>query len=299
MKFALFLGCNIPARLEQYESSVRSIFKKLDAELVDIKEFNCCGYPLRNLDFEAFLIASVRNLALAERKGLNLMSLCKCCYGSLKKADHLVKEDSSLRKEINTILHKEGLNYEGTIEVKHFLLVLFHDVGLEAIKDKIENTFAGLNIATHYGCHALRPSQIVQFDDPIAPSVFDQLVELTGAKSIHWQSKLECCGAPLWGVNDNLSKDITQKKLRDAKQSGAHYLCTSCPYCQIQFDTVQKMILSEKGEDSSLPSILYSQLLGISMGIEDKFLGLDKNKLPISDLKNFLTSKNSTEKAED
>src|SRR4030043_525731 len=109
MEFAFFLGCTIPARLNQYESSSRAVLGRLGVGLVDIREFNCCGYPLRNIDFKVFLLSSARNLALAEKKSLNVMALCKCCYGSLKKADYLIKENASLKEEINTTLGKEGL----------------------------------------------------------------------------------------------------------------------------------------------------------------------------------------------
>lgn len=287
MNFALFLGCNIPARLSQYESSARAISGKLGIELTEIKEFNCCGYPIRNIDFKTFILFSARNLALAEKENLNIVSLCKCCYGSLKKADYLLKENEVLREEINGILAKEGLNYAGAIEVKHLLSVLFHDVGLATIKEQIVRPFEGLKIATHYGCHALRPSKIVQFDDPVAPVIFDRLVEITGAGSIDWSTKLECCGAPLLGINDNLSLDLTQKKLSDGKKSGADYLCTACPYCQMQFDTVQKVNLVKDGSDAQLPAILYPQLLGLSMGIDRETLGLAMNQLPLDGIEDF------------
>jgi heterodisulfide reductase subunit B2 len=288
MEFALFLGCTIPARLNQYESSSRAVLEKLGVGLVDIREFNCCGYPLRNIDFKVFILSSARNLALAEKKNLNVMTLCKCCYGSLKKADYLLKENASLKKEVNATLEKEGLTYKGRIEVKHLLSVLHKDIGIEAIKGKIAMTFKGLKIATHYGCHALRPSQVVGFDDPVAPTLFDQLVEATGAESIEWPMKLECCGAPLWGVNDKLSMDLTLKKLTDGKKSGADYVCAACPYCHIQFDTVQKMILSQRNVNHPLPSILYTQLLGMSMGVEKKSLGLEMNEIPISGIEELL-----------
>ena len=291
MKFALFIGCNIPARLTQYESSARAVLRKLDVGLVDIKAFNCCGYPLRNIDHQAFLLSSARNLALAAKESLNIVSLCKCCYGSLKKADHLLKENASLRGEINGILNTEGLKYDGNIEVKHLLSVLYHEVGIEAIKEKIEKTFEGLKIATHYGCHALRPSKIVQFDDPVAPSIFDRLVEVTGAKSIDWAAKLDCCGGPLLGINDELSMDLTEKKLVSGKQSDADCLCTACPYCQMQFDNVQKMILSIRGTDHHIPSLLYSQLLGLSMGVERDLLGLEMNELTVDNLDDFFIGK--------
>jgi heterodisulfide reductase subunit B len=288
MRYALFLGCTIPARMNQYELSARAVLDKLDVELVDIRDFNCCGYPLRNYDVKSFLLSSARNIALAERHDLNIIALCKCCYGSLRKADYLLREDSVLRKEINDLLARENLQYEGGIEIKHLLSVLYHDVGVEALRERIERPYREVKIATHYGCHALRPSDVVQFDDPSDPRLFDDLVEITGAKSIKWSNRLECCGAPLLGVNDDLSMDLMEKKLLNGRESGADYLCVACPYCQLQFDRVQSMMISQRGGNSSLPSILYTQLLGLSMGIDADTLQIEANELDISGIKSFL-----------
>jgi heterodisulfide reductase subunit B len=279
MKFALFIGCNIPARVSQYESSARAVLEKLHVGLVDITEFNCCGYPVRNIDHDAFVLSSARNLALAARQGLDIICLCKCCYGSLKKAAFLLKEDPLLRDKINGQLVREGLTYEKDVEIRHFLSVLYHDVGVNTIKEKVQRPFSDLKIAAHYGCHALRPSKIVQFDDPVNPTIFEKLVEATGAKSVEWPLRLDCCGAPLLGINDSLSMDLTEKKLNSGKQAGAAYLCTACPYCQMQFDTVQKMISRSRGTNHEIPSIVYSQLLGLSMGIEENLLGLGMNQV--------------------
>jgi heterodisulfide reductase subunit B len=289
MKFAIFLGCNIPVRLKQYEMASRAVLKELGVSLADIPEFNCCGYPLRNIDLKAFVLSSARNLALAEKKNLNLLALCKCGYGTFRMAEHLMRENAELRDEANRILGKEGLRYEGDTQVKHLLSVLFNDVGTKAIRASITRPYENLKIATHYGCHALRPSSIVQFDDPVAPSLFDQLVEATGAESIEWPLKLECCGAPLLGTNDELSWDFTEKKLVDAKRAGAQYLTTGCPFCQVQFDTVQETIKFERGANHHLPAILYPQLLGLCMGIDKETLGLDKNQIDITGIDDFLS----------
>ena len=237
MKYALFLGCNIPARVVQYETAARAVMRQVGIQLVDIRDFKCCGYPVRNLDQKAFLLSASENLAWAEKFGLNLMTLCKCCFGSLKEAEHFLKEDGELQEEIKKLLAEKGMKYEGKAEVKHFLSVLYHDVGLDTLESNISNTYKGLKIATHYGCHALRPSDITQFDDPVAPSIFDKLVEITGAESVDYLSKLECCGAPVMGVNDDLSMNLTEKKLANGKKAGADYLCAACPYCHLQFDT--------------------------------------------------------------
>ena len=282
MKYALFLGCNIPARVRQYETSARSVLAEIGVDIEDIKEFNCCGYPLRNSDFKTFVLFSARNLALAEKLGLNMITLCKCCYGSLKMAEHHMKENSFLKDEVNETLAKEGLEYNGNLEIKHFLSALYSDIGINTLKEKITRSFKDIKIATHYGCHALRPSNIMQFDDPASPVLFDQLVELTGAKSIDWALKLECCGAPVLGINDDLSMNLTKRKLTDGKKAGADYLCTACPWCHLQFDSVQKMMLEQRRLNNHLPAILFPQLLGLAMGIDKETLGISMNQIDIS-----------------
>lgn len=289
MKYALFLGCNIPARVEQYELSARAVLRQVDVPVTDIREFNCCGYPLRNSNRKAFLFSSAVNLALAESAGLDIMVLCKCCFGSLKEAAHVLGEDGGLREEINGLLAGRGLTYGGRVQVRHFLSVLYHEVGLDVIKGKVTAPYKKFKIATHYGCHALRPSKVTEFDDPVAPTLFDRLVEVTGAKSVDWASKLECCGAPVLGVNDALSMKLTRRKLSDGKKAGADYLCSACPYCHLQFDTVQGMMVSGNGSDP-LASILYPQLLGLSMGIDEETLGIGKNRLDIGGVTSFIDS---------
>lgn len=289
MKFALFIGCTIPRRVQHYEVSARAVLETLGIELVDIHEFNCCGYPMKNLDFETSVLFSARNLALAERQGLNVMTLCKCCFGSLRKTNHVLKEEGALRNKINTYLAQEGLEYKGTLEVTHLLSVLHKEIGAAALKEKVTRTFKDLKIATHYGCHALRPSDIMGFDDPTAPVLFDQLVEITGAKSIDWSLKLECCGAPLMGINDELSMDLAEKKLENGKDSGADFICVGCPWCQAQFDSVQEMMTSLRGTNHHLPSILYPQLLGLAMGIDGKRLGINMNRIDVTGIEAFLS----------
>jgi heterodisulfide reductase subunit B len=289
MKYAFFIGCQIPARVPHYESSTRAVLDKLDVELVDERQFNCCGYPMRDSDPKAFLLSSVRNLALAERLDLPMLVMCKCCFGSLKKAESLMNEDGKLQDEVREKLGEEGLSYEGKTRIEHLLSVLYHDIGLETLQSKISRPYNNLKIAVHYGCHILRPSSITQFDDPVAPTIFDKLVEITGAKSVEWDRKLECCGSHAMGIKDDLALDLTIKKLDSGMEGGAHYVCTGCPYCQIQFDNVQEMILSSNGGRKGIGSIIYPQLLGLSMDIESDILEIDMNRIDINDITSYLS----------
>jgi len=289
MSYALFLGCNIPARVSQYDLSCRAVLKGLGVEVTDIPEFNCCGYPMRDTDNMAFLLSAARNMALAEKENEDMMVLCKCCFGALKAAQHALSQDSSLASKINKLLEAEDLVYEGKTQVTHFLSVLHHEVGAAAIKAQISKPFAGLKIATHYGCHALRPSVITGFDDPVVPSLFDSLVEITGATSVEWAEKTDCCGAPVLGSNDPLSLSMTEKKIIGAKKAGAHFMCVACPYCHMQFDAVQASAIAPQAGSGAMAPVLFPQLLGLAMGIDEESLGIDKNQLDISSISLFLS----------
>ena len=161
-------------------------------------------------------------------------------------------------------------------------------MGLERLKEEISKAYSGLQIAVSYGCHALRPSNITAFDDPVSPKIFDELVEVTGAYSVEWTRKLDCCGAPMTGINDQLAWDMSQNKIDSAREAGAQYICIACPYSQLQFDGVQKRMAEQSGNGTPIAPILYPQLLGLSMGIDIKMLGLSKNKIDLSNIVSFL-----------
>ena len=287
MEFALLRCCVTTASLKQYELSTDAVLKKLGVDLIEIKEFNCCGYPLKNSNFKAHALLSARNLSLAEKKNLNITTLCNCCYGSTLHIDHLMKEDDSFRKEINASLEKEGLRYEGGSGVKHLLEIFYEDVGIQNIKEQVTQPFSGLKIATHYGCHLIRPDKTVRKSEPRAAAIFDQLIEVSGAESIAWPKQTECCGSPIWGTSDELSMELIQRKISDAQESDADYLCVSCPFCQLQFDRVQNTFLSKRNGTPRLPSIIYTQLLGLCLGVDDESLGIHLNELDISGIKRF------------
>ncbi|CAD7768641.1 hypothetical protein FHEFKHOI_00374 [Candidatus Methanoperedenaceae archaeon GB50] len=60
-----------------------------------------------------------------------------------------------------------------------------------------------MNIAVHYGCHVIRLSSAIHFDDPNQPTKFDLLVETLGAKSVDYPVKMLCCGNDLSNTEDS------------------------------------------------------------------------------------------------
>lgn len=276
MKYAFFQGCNIPIRIQQYAQSAEIVLKKLGVDLEVVEDFNCCGYPVRNVDERAYILPSVRNMAIAERLGLDIMVICNCCFASLQKAKNVMETDLVFRDELNTILAKEGLNYKGMTRIKHFLAVLHEDIGSDSIKKQLSLAYTELNISVIQGCHILRPREITSFDDSFVPRITEELVTATGAKSLDWQGKLECCGAALAGINNELSQSLLEEKITGAQKAGADYITPICSYCHLQFDTAQKQL----GADTSttiLPVLLYPQLLGLCLGLDEKSLGIAEN----------------------
>ena len=204
MKYALFLGCKIPSRLPAYEASTRAVLGHLGVTLVDL-EFNCCGYPARNVSRDAFVVAAARNLALAERAGLDVLTPCTCCFGTLRHAIRFLGEDAELRSRVTQALAAEGLAWSGKTEVEHLLPVLARKVGVDALAAAVRAPRTGLRVAAQYGCHALRPSNVARFDNPMAPTIFETLIRATGATPVDWPRRLDCCGDPLHEANAPLS----------------------------------------------------------------------------------------------
>ena len=275
-KYAFFQGCNIPVRIEQYSTAAEAVFRLFDIELVEEREFTCCGYPVRNVDEKSYIMPSVRNMAVAEKAELDIIVICNCCFASLMKAKNVLANNSQLKDEINTILAKENLHYSGKVEIKHFLTVLYSEIGVNAIEKKLTHKLKGFNIAVIQGCHILRPREITLFDDSFVPAITDSLVQCTGAKNIDWQGKLECCGAALAGINDDLSYKLLGEKIEGARKAGADVITPICAYCHLQFDTAQLNFASEHTE--IMPVLLFPQILGLCLGLSKEELGISLNK---------------------
>ena len=284
IKYLIFLGCAIPYRVSSYEISARKVLQELGVELVEMPEFNCCGLPLDPVSHETMLILAARNLALAEQEGLNIITLCPGCAGTLKKVNKILREDKASREEINSHLKESGLQFNGTIVTKHILQVLMEDVGLEKIKNRVVKPLTMLKVAEHVGCHLLRPKEYIGFDDPEDPQTLKKLIEITGATCLDYTNKTECCGAPSVGVSDKVALQLARDKLNNVKIAEAQALITICPFCHIMFDTNELRIERMFNETYGIPILHYPQLLGLAMGLAQEELAFNELRVDPSKL---------------
>ena len=288
LKYLVFLGCVIPYRVASYEISARKVLDRLGVELVEMPEFNCCGFPLDPVNHDMMLTLAARNLCLAEQQNLNIIALCNGCFGVLNEVNKMLKEDKKLKEKVNGYLKEIGMEFMGTITVKHLIHVLAEDIGLEKIKETVKKPLNPLRVAQHTGCHVVRPAKYVGFDDPENPTILKNLIEVTGAKCLDYMDETECCGAPIIGVNAEIPLQLAREKLDHIRAVGAQAMITVCPFCHMMFDLNQPRIERAFNEKFGIPVLHYPQLLGLAMGIAPEELALKDLRVDASKLVNLL-----------
>ncbi len=292
--YTLFLGCIIPARFPFMEKSTRLVLSKLGCVLHDLEGATCCPTKsiIKPIGEMSWYVTAARNLALAERAGYDLLVPCNGCYSTLKSVEMEMSINPGLREEVNKVLASAGLKFNGSIEVKHLIEVLHDEIGLANITKLIKKPFDGMKIATHAGCHMLRPSSSIFFDDPNKPKKFDALIEALGAKSIEYETKMLCCGGNLNTADepDEASALARMKLLEVTKKADA--LALTCPSCFMQYDSRQ-YLLQKSGEKLNVPILYYPELLGLAMGFTTKELGMDMHRIDAIEFLSKWDSKNN------
>ena len=285
-QYLLYLGCTVPVRALQYEISARKVAERLGLELVDIPEFSCCGYPIKSVNHYAYLLMAARNLALAEKRGLPICTLCSSCGGSLAEAAHEIEVDEALRKQINEDLSAGlGMHYEGKVPVLHFTRVLQQAVGSKRIAEQVKVDLSSFRFASHYGCHYTKPSALFgRADDPENPKSLDELIEATGAQSIPYEDKLACCGGGVLAMDEQVALSMAQRKLEHVRTQQADAMVLICPFCSIMYESNQRKIEKAFGTEYKLPVLFYPQLLGLALGLEPDELGLKMNRVKTTEL---------------
>ena len=278
-EYAFFRGCAIPIKTPQIELAARNVLPKLGVQLVDVDEFTCCPDPItfRSASRKAWIAVAARNLAIAEKKGLDILTLCTGCAETLKEAAHALKEDKALREEVNAILKELGLEYSGKVKVLHIAELLKENPDL--VKNSVTKKLKGIRVATHTGCHLLMPESIIKFDNPEVPVVLESLVRLTGATVVDYPLRIACCGSSVTAENLEASGKAVSEKLESINEAGADCLVVLCPSCFQQFDLGQVLAKRKTGVEYSIPVLYYIQLLGLAHGMPPEELGLQAHKV--------------------
>lgn len=282
MAFAYFLGCIMNNRYPGIEKATRIMMEKLGIELKDMEGASCCPAPgvFGSFDRTTQEAIAARNITIAEDMNADVMTECNGCFGSLFETNHLLTEDEEAKEKINKILSEVGREFKGEVKVRHFAEILYNDIGLDKLSEAI-TTPLNLNVAVHYGCHFLKPSAEIDIDDPMKPTILDELVEVTGAKSIDYKDKMMCCGAGggLRSRDLEVTLDYTKEKLDNMMDAGVDAIVNVCPFCHLQFDVGQTEVNKKYGTNYGIPVFHLAQLYGLAMGLTKEDITVDAHQI--------------------
>lgn len=268
-EYAYYPGCTLKNKAQELDKWGRQAAETLGVKLVEIPEWQCCGgvYPMAKNE-AAVRLAAVRALAAARDMGLPMLTLCSACYNVMKQTNYDMQHDSGFCVKVNRYLAEDGgkdckVEYHGETQVVHYLEVLRGEVGWDKVKAAVKNPLKGRKIGAYYGCLLLRPSKVMQFDDPENPAVMEDFIRAVGAESVRYAERNECCGAYTMFDDDSVPLGRVDKIVSDAVSHGAQELVTSCPLCQYN---LVKNGAEEKGVKVEYFTELLAQALGIKEG---------------------------------
>jgi len=281
MKYAYFPGCSLKGLGRAYEESLLPVLRHLGVELQELDDWNCCGATAyMSVDENRAAVLASRNLALAENNGsTELLAPCSACYLVLNKLQHHITEFPDLRSTVQTALQRAGLAYRGTVRVRHPLDVLVHEIGLDVIREKVVRPLRGLKVAPYYGCQIVRP--YATFDDAHQPTTMDRLLTTLGAEVVSYPLKTKCCGGSLTGTVPEAGLRLSYILLKEALRRGAHVVATVCPLCHFNLDAYHEEMERRWGP-VRIPTVYFTQLMGLAFGLEPQQLGLHRNLVPFT-----------------
>jgi len=278
VKYAYFPGCVGQDSCSELDVSTKLIAEELGIELVELEDATCCGAGfVQDVNYDLSRVLNARTFAMAEKLGLDILTVCSTCQFNLDRANAELKGSPDVLADVNKMLAEVGLRYSGRVEVKHLLWVLVNEVGLGNLQRRVKVDLSDLNVASFYGCQLIRPGTLHQYDDPDRPEYFEKLIAALGGKPVDYEGRKKCCGFPITFVNENASMKMNGKNMLEAKAHGADVMATSCPLCHINLDLYQGRAEKVAGQRIDLPILHLPQLVGLALGIAPERLRLKRH----------------------
>jgi heterodisulfide reductase subunit B len=258
VRYSYYPGCTAGTTSVEFGLSTEAVCEALDVELLELEDWNCCGASsAHSLNHELSLALPARNVALAQKAGLDTVIPCPACYQTSLSADIALSEDEGWRRKMESLL---DFQYTGHGRPRHILDVLSHDLEIEEIRARVTKALRGLKVASYYGCVLVRPPERTGWDDPEHPTTMDRIAEVIGAEPIDWSYKVDCCGASMTLSKSEVVVTLANRIVEGAIEAGADCIASACGICQINLDTRQT---DEKG----VPVFYFTELMALAFGL--------------------------------
>lgn len=279
IKIGYFPGCSLHGTGVEYNESLHAIAKVFDIKIEEIKDWNCCGATAaHSLNKSLSVALPARSLALAEKQGFDdILVPCAACYSRLLFARHEFLNDEAIKKEIPELIEMPYTGKCKPINVIDFLEKYI----LPELKTKVKKSF-NLKTACYYGCLLVRPPKIAQVDRYEDPLSMEALIKAIGGEPINWAFKTECCGAGLSVSRTDIVGKLSARILDDAVERGAKAIIVACPMCQSNLDLRRNSINNSAKKNYDIPILFITQAIGMSLGLSNKELGIQRHIVPVN-----------------
>lgn len=298
MKLAYYPGCSADGSGLEYGLSTKRTAELMDVELCEIEDWNCCGATsAHNTDKLLSLALPARNLAKAEKEGLDVLAPCAACYSRFRHTEHTVRHDSQMRDKVEKAI---DMKYTASNETLSVLDLLANKLGGDYIRSRVVKPLKGMKAACYYGCLLVRPTGVTGFDDVEDPQTMDTIVRALGADTVEWSFKTECCGAALATSRPDVGGRMIYEVLRNASESGAECIVTACPLCMMNLDMRQAATEKKFNAKFNLPVYYVTELLAIACGDSPQTVGTNRHFVEaVKYLQNLSTVEEPAQVAED
>jgi len=231
MKYSYYPGCTLKTKAKDLDQYARKSAQALGVEMEELPDWQCCGavYPMAE-DEIATRFSAVRALDSAGRQGQPLLTLCSACHHVVKRVNNDMQTNADIRLRVNNYLELDT-PYTGQADVLHYLEMLRDHVGFGELKRRVKKPLTGRKIAAYYGCLLLRPSAVMQFDNPENPTVIEDFIRALGAQPVEYSYRNECCGGYIVLEDAGLAAKMCGNILASAREKGADTVLTACPLC--------------------------------------------------------------------
>ena len=275
MKLAYYPGCSLDGSAIEYGLSTKRTAELLGVELLEIEDWNCCGATSgHNTNQLLSLALPARNLALAEKTGLDVLAPCAACYNRFRNTEHVVRHDRKMQEKIAAVIE---MDYAASNQTLSILELIVNKVGLEKLREKVSHPLKTMKAACYYGCLLVRPQEHTGFDDNEDPRSMDQIMQALGAESVEWSFKTECCGAALATSRPDVGYRMIYEVIRNAREAGAECLVTACPLCMMNLDMRRRGVEKAFNETLDMPVYYITELLAIACGNSPRDVGVHRH----------------------
>lgn len=259
MTYSYYPGCTLKTKAKDLDKYARLSAEALGVNLEELEDWQCCGgvYPIGRNDV-ATKLSSVRALNQAKELGRDLVTMCSACHNVIKQVNNTMRTDQKIATKINTYM-KLDEPYNGETNVIHFLELLRDNIGFDEIKKKVVNPLKDVKIAAYYGCLLLRPSKVMQMDDPENPTIIEDFIKAIGATPVKYSMRNECCGGYITLENKDIAKAKASAVIENAVENGADMVITACPLCLYNLS---------KNADGDIPVKYFTEILAEALGVK-------------------------------